>query len=79
VAWRILICVLIVACGIAGCDDDDDDDRPSNAPADHTVSEDGVRHLPGLRDPENNCTGCHGTDLRGGEGPSCYSCHGKEW
>jgi mono/diheme cytochrome c family protein len=25
------------------------------------------------------CTSCHGADLRGGSGPSCYSCHGKKW
>jgi len=26
-----------------------------------------------------SCTSCHGADLRGGSGPSCYSCHGKKW
>ncbi len=25
------------------------------------------------------CTACHGTDLKGGYGPSCYSCHRKLW
>ncbi len=25
------------------------------------------------------CTACHGSDLKGGLGPSCYSCHGKLW
>ncbi|MHB8881411.1 MAG: hypothetical protein ACYC69_07850, partial [Thermodesulfovibrionales bacterium] len=25
------------------------------------------------------CTSCHGADLRGGSGPSCYTCHGKKW
>ena len=75
---RILLALIIVLAGLAACDEDDES-RPSNAPSDHTVSQDGVRHRPGLRDPENNCTGCHGTDLRGGAGPSCYSCHGKQW
>ncbi|MBI5102563.1 MAG: hypothetical protein HZB33_12115, partial [Nitrospirae bacterium] len=27
----------------------------------------------------STCTACHGADLRGGSGPSCYSCHGKKW
>ena len=26
-------------------------------------------------DPWNNCTECHGTDLNGGNGPSCMFCH----
>jgi mono/diheme cytochrome c family protein len=25
------------------------------------------------------CVSCHGADLTGGSGPSCYSCHGKKW
>jgi len=25
------------------------------------------------------CTVCHGSDLKGAYGPSCYSCHGKLW
>ena len=65
------------------CSDDDDDDPtgPSNAPASHTVSQDGVRHLPGLNDPATNCVACHGADLRGGDNgePSCYTCHGQKW
>ena len=32
---------------------------------------------------ENNgvrsCRVCHGTDLTGGSGPSCYTCHGSVW
>ena len=77
-ALRLILIALLVA-GLLACGDDDDDCGPSDAPSDHTISEDCARHLPGLRDPENNCTACHGTDLRGGAGPSCYSCHGKEW
>jgi len=43
--------------------------------------QDGVIHMEGLRDPVNNCTACHGDDLRGGDDgePSCYSSHGKKW
>jgi hypothetical protein len=75
---RWILILMILAAGLAACDDDENC-GPSDAPADHTVSEDCARHLPGLREPEENCTACHGTDLRGGAGPSCYSCHGKEW
>jgi len=49
-------------------------------PSDHTVSEDGERHKPGHDRPfTNSCTSCHGATLQGGSGPSCYSCHSKEW
>ncbi len=27
----------------------------------------------------NSCKVCHGTDLTGGSGPSCYTCHGPVW
>ena len=76
------VLVALVAVAPLGCSDDDDDEftGPSNAPASHTISQDGVRHLPGLNDPETNCTACHGADLRGGAGaPSCFTCHGQEW
>lgn len=52
----------------------------SEAPSDHTVDMGGVMHKPGLQNPTVNCTGCHGSNLRGGgEAPSCYSCHGQKW
>lgn len=52
----------------------------SGAPSDHIVSEDGERHKPGHDRPyTNGCTSCHGDTLQGGSGPSCYSCHSKEW
>lgn len=68
------LAVLLAACG-------DEATAPRNAPPGHTVNEDGIGHYPGLTDPEQNCTTCHGADLRGGTGgqPSCYSCHGKTW
>lgn len=63
---------------LSGCDDDSI--RPSDAPEDHTVNQDGIGHAPGLNDPGANCTGCHGADLSGSnEAPSCTSCHGQEW
>ena len=60
---------------------DDDPAGPSNAPANHTVINDGVPHAPGLNDPTQNCTSCHGADLRGGPNgqPSCFACHGQKW
>lgn len=49
-------------------------------PADHTTDEHGIMHAeskeyPGL----SHCTDCHGSDIRGGIGPSCYSCHTAYW
>lgn len=79
VPFLILCATLMV--GAAGACSDDDITGGGNAPASHTVNEDGVRHLPGLQDPETNCTACHGADLRGGDDgePSCFSCHGQQW
>lgn len=49
-------------------------------PVDHTADEHGIMHAedkeyPGL----SHCTDCHGSDIRGGIGPSCYSCHTAYW
>ena len=49
-----------------------------HAPADHTESMNGVMHKPGKENPLVNCTTCHGADLRGGSGPSCYTCHNND-
>ena len=81
---RIGLVSLVAALAVLplGCDDDDGElAGPSNAPASHTVSQDGVRHQPGLHDPESNCVACHGADLRGGATgePSCFLCHGQKW
>ncbi len=50
-----------------------------NPPADHTKDRKGVRHKSGSKQAVANCGPCHGPDLRGGKGPSCYACHGQEW
>ena len=77
----VLVAVLIAAGTFVGACSDDDATGPSSAPASHTLSMDGVRHLPGLDDPVTNCVVCHGANLRGGPSgePSCYSCHGQVW
>jgi hypothetical protein len=48
-------------------------------PADHTINNGGFSHKDGLYQPETGCTACHGADLMGGFGPSCYSCHSDIW
>ncbi len=35
----------------------------------------GVWHMAGNEDPLESCVGCHGDDLQGGAGASCYACH----
>lgn len=36
----------------------------------------GVLHRAGYNDPRSaGCPACHGADLRGDFGPSCYNCH----
>ena len=54
------------------------------APATHTELQErddcNALHMPGFEDPINNgCVLCHGTDLTGSYGPSCYACHGNRW
>jgi len=63
---------LVLLAALAAC-------SGSEAPSDHTVSMDGVKHKPGLQDPMTSCTACHGASLQGGDGPSCTSCHGDLW
>jgi hypothetical protein len=48
-------------------------------PADHTKDKEGVMHKPGAKRESATCKECHGQDLKGGDGPSCYTCHDKEW
>ncbi len=49
-------------------------DAGSAAPG-HDVILGGAAHKSGNTDPLKNCVSCHGSTLKGGEGPSCYSCH----
>jgi len=71
-----LILVLICFLALMGCKAGEEEELPSN----HTVNRGGAMHAPGLFQAQENCTGCHGSSLRGGsEAPSCYSCHGKKW
>ncbi|MBP7125253.1 hypothetical protein KBD49_02695 [Myxococcota bacterium] len=50
-------------------------DPGPQGPPGHTEDNGGAMHLPGKEDPLRNCTACHGSDLAGGTGPSCYDCH----
>ncbi len=58
-----------------------DSTAPEGGPAGHDVRISGVFHANGLNAPTQNCTQCHGADLRGGDNgePSCFSCHGQVW
>jgi hypothetical protein len=71
----LISAVLGVALAMFGCTTP----TTNNAPAGHTVNKNGIYHRPGLTDPLTNCVTCHGADLRGGSGPSCYKCHGQKW
>jgi hypothetical protein len=53
------------------------DVQTTNVPADHTDELAGILHppAPGRTDPLVNCVACHGSDLKGDTGPSCYMCH----
>lgn len=44
-------------------------------PADHTETQGTTKHKPGKDDPLLNCVECHGKDLKGNFGKSCYLCH----
>ncbi len=69
----ILFSVFLIACSSPN-------ESKYDPPEDHTLSKDGAKHKPGLKDPLENCVSCHGSDLRGGEtGVSCYECHSKKW
>lgn len=50
-------------------------DAGNQPPEGHTLVLGGVAHRPGNTDPLTNCVACHGSDLKGDVGPSCYSCH----
>jgi hypothetical protein len=79
---RLLSAILLSAGLLAlnvGCSDSST--GPADAPDGHTIVKGGAAHAPGLNNPTQNCTSCHGSDLRGGTSgqPSCFSCHGQKW
>ncbi len=48
----------------------------------HTVNLGGVFHAPNFCMPQANCSGCHGSDLKGNSqtgAPSCFECHTDFW
>jgi hypothetical protein len=73
-----LLVILLMIAFFSGCEKSND--PRYNPPADHTVSKDGFMHKSGLAQPLENCTACHGADLKGGTtGVSCFECHGQKW
>jgi mono/diheme cytochrome c family protein len=71
----LVTAALVATMAAAGCNTP----TTNTAPAGHTVNKNGVYHRPGLTDPLTNCVLCHGSDLKGGSGPSCFKCHGQKW
>ncbi len=54
----------------------------SGAPSlSHNLVLAGQAHSDGLCRPADNCSACHGADLKGGSSgqPSCFSCHADLW
>jgi len=41
----------------------------------HSDMQKGIGHKLGKEDPLKKCVICHGKDLTGRRGPSCYACH----
>lgn len=69
VFYALAVCILAAGAVFAGCS------GGGGSPGSHTLSLNGVSHLEGHFNPLAFCTACHGANLRGGEGPSCYNCH----
>jgi hypothetical protein len=68
IARKFALCALVLAAPLfAACTSED--------ASGHSVNLGGVNHRDGSVDPLTNCVGCHGSNLHGGKGPSCYSCH----
>jgi len=78
---RWLVLVTLFAAGAISFSCGSDSTAPADAPEGHTVVRGGVAHAPGLTNPTQNCTSCHGANLAGGSAgqPSCFSCHGQKW
>lgn len=87
--WLVLLfcCALALsgckASDVSSSSDDDDSDSSSSSGYDsyHTANKGGTYHGEDYEAPGKYCAsgGCHGDDLLGGDGPSCYSCHGAKW
>jgi len=74
-----VLTIVLLAFMISSCEKSNNNPQ-YNPPADHTISNDGYMHKPGLQQPLVNCIACHGADLKGGTvGVSCYECHGQQW
>ena len=56
----------------------DPGDAGGGLPNSHSEDNGGAMHKPGKTDPLTNCVACHGADLTGGVGQSCYNCHNND-
>ena len=76
-------CLAVATMVVLNCSGNGDPSPVSNRlpPEDHTVSQGGRLHAPGLDNPQENCASCNGQDLQGGSNqePSCFQCHGDVW
>lgn len=59
-----------------GCSSSDGSNADEHLGREHEVELGGVHHAQGHENPfVAGCAECHGPDLRGDKGPSCYQCH----
>lgn len=78
-AIALAVALSLAGCGAAQPSGAGSPDRATTAPTDHTLDEGGVVHAPGPSKPTAGCVACHGADLRGATGPSCFARHGQKW
>ena len=79
IVFSLIISIIFVIIYCKSSDENPVASNTYNPPSDHTVSENGYMHKSGASNATTNCISCHGADLKGGTGPSCYTCHGKKW
>ncbi|OGG94656.1 MAG: hypothetical protein A2527_05590 [Candidatus Lambdaproteobacteria bacterium RIFOXYD2_FULL_50_16] len=75
----LLLCLFFVGCKASDLADSSKTDERAQPDEYHRREKGGYWHGEGLKDPIRYCTDCHGSDLKGGDGPSCYNCHGVNW
>jgi len=78
---KLLLFFMVAGALIWACAESSAESRSRYTPPDdHNISKQGAMHKPGLESPLEDCTDCHGADLRGDMVQvSCYTCHGETW